>query len=232
MEVNDFFLQINNKFSDIPSPSERGNTAIRLLEDKYGLSFFYTEVRSISSIIDDFYTVISYPTDEPEIVFEARVSLDGKSVLDDFAVKLACARYCREMLKRIKQMDGYLYIQMSSVARGFAFDNKNLSIKEIQSNNENNCYIINMFYTHGNQRDDLYDIVNQMLSGEERINGLINVYILSDTLRKKAQLYIESHDKCYADFDEMLEGYFPFQTKIINNKLDISRTEWEKGCDY
>lgn len=233
MEVDDFFLQINDKFSDVPSPNERGNTAINLLEDKYGIPFFYTEVRAIGSIMDEYYTVICYPTEEPEIVFEARVSLDGKTIEDEFAVKLACVRYCREMLKRTTRINGCLYIQMNSLVRGFCFENKKISIKEIQSINAKNCYIINLFYTRDEQgRDDLYDIVNQMLSGEERINGLINMYILPDKLRKKAQIYIESHDKCYADFDELLEGHLPFRAEIINNKLDISRAEWEKGCEY
>ena len=233
MEVDGFFAQIYNKFSDVPSPSERGNTAIKLLEEKYDIPFFFTEVRSIGSIMDDYYTVICYPTEQPEIVFEARVSLDGKSVVDEFSVKLACFRYCRDMMKRITRMNGCLYLQMNSVVRGFNFDNKIISIKEIQRINPNNCYIINLFYTQVDSgKDDLYDIVNQMLSGEESINGLINVYFLPDTIRKKAQLYLEEHDKCYADFDELTEGRLPFQTRIINNKLDISRAEWEKGCDY
>ena len=57
--------------------------------------------------------------ENPYLLFEARVSLDETTVCDEYAIKAACDDYCKQMLGRVKKLNGYLLLRMQSLIRGF-----------------------------------------------------------------------------------------------------------------
>ena len=67
-----------------------------------------------------------------------------------------------------------------------------------------------------------------MLSEDSLISGVLNLYILPDEIRKRAQVYRESHDREYMDFSKVLEGNNPVRFNIEKGKIAESRAEWEE----
>ena len=212
----------------LPDQDERGKLASEMLHDKYGIEFGCFKARP-ADVNFDYYTMIMYSTDRPEMLFEARVALDNSAICDEYAVKLACSEYGEKMLGRISDLNGKLYVCMGSLIRGFEIESTKLSIEQIQEYNPQNCYIIDYFYTPEEKgEDDLYTAVNEMLSEDSLISGVLNLYILPDEIRKRAQVYRESHDREYMDFSKVLEGNNPVRFNIEKGKIAESRAEWEE----
>lgn len=223
-EYEQKFILLRN----LPGVEERGAHAVELLEKKYGKEFGYIEVRPMD-VNDDYYKVITYSFDNPELLFESRVSLDGETLMDEFAVRSACDEYCNSMLERISSLNGYLYLKMRSLIRGFELDNTDLSVSKIQDINSNNSYIFDVFYTEDeNNTDDLYSTLNAILSEDNKIDGIMNIYIVPEKIREKAQIYLESHDKIYMDFAEVIENNRPLTVDIEKGKISLSKEKWEE----
>lgn len=213
---------------NLPGEKERGKKATELLEAKYGKEFRYKNARPVG-LKDDFYTVISYSVENPYLLFEARISLDETTVCDEYAIKAACDDYCKQMLGRVKKLNGYLLLRMQSLIRGFQMDEIQIDISKLQEIKPRNCYSIDVYYGQSDKKsDDLYEVINEMLSGDERIEGVLNLYILPEEVFDNAQKYLESHDKAYMDFYDVLEGRQPLSSEIIKGKLSVPRKEWEE----
>ena len=61
--------------------------AKQFLEEKYNEEFEIKQVRG-SNLFDDYYTVIAYPVERPEVVFKAVINLDGSGGSDYYGSKL------------------------------------------------------------------------------------------------------------------------------------------------
>lgn len=213
---------------NLPDDETRGKHTVELLEEKYGKDFEYIEIRPMD-VNDDFYRIIAYSDDNPEMFFEARVSLDGKKLRDEFAVKSACLEYSNKMLEKVSGMNGYLYLQMKSLIRGFELEETEVDIPQIQSINARNCYIFDFYYTEDeNNEDDLYRIINEMFSEDHNIDGILNLYVLPEKVRERVQIYLESHDKIYMDFAEIIEKNRPMTVEIEKGQISISKEKWEE----
>ena len=213
---------------ELPDDSGRGIIAKALLEEKYGKEFEVFQVRPLEIFQDDFQ-VIMYPYDFPELLFIAKVSLDGKTVTDNYAVKLACNDYCDTMLARIPQMNGDLFIRLNSLNAGFGLVEKSISLAEYQKMNPGNKYVLLFFYSEDEEKtDNLYSIVNQMISGDEKISGRLMYYKVSENQLADIQLYLESHDRIYMDFQDVLDNVIPTEVKFESGRISISESEWKE----
>ena len=215
-------------FESIPDDAGRGRIAKELLEKKYGKDFEVQEVRPVE-LFQDEYQVIVYPYDFPELLFIAKVSLDGEKVTDNYALKMACNNYCESMLEKITELSGDIYLRLNSVNRGFAIEEKEITISEFQEKNPKNKYSLLFFYSPNEQKkDDLYSVIGQMLSGDEQISGKIMFYHVTQKQLSDIQLYLEAHDHIYMDFQDILDKVNPVEIPFDSGKISISEAEWEE----
>jgi hypothetical protein len=208
--------ELRKILESLPTEKEREKLAVRLLGEKYGEEFEVLEVRPISFPFTHF-KLICYPVENPGLLFEVRLSLDGKSIHEGYAVQKVCTRLADKLREKVSDEECEVYIRVESVKK--EIPETDMPLDDFLNAYSTNKYRIVLFYTSSGQREIPETVFKEILDGEERLSGVIRAYCLPEKEYADALAYAESHDRFYMDFDEKLKGFDPVDIVIENGKM-------------
>ena len=208
--------ELRKIIESLPTEKEREKLAVKLLGEKYGEDFEVLEVRPISFPFTDF-KLICYPAENPGMLFEVRLSPDGKSIREGYAVQKVCTRLAEKLREKVSDEECEVYIRVESLKK--EIPETDMPLDDFLKAYRENRYRIVLFYTADGQKEVPESVFKEMLEGEERLSGVIRSYCLPEKMYADALAYAESHDRLYMDFDEKMKGYDPVDILIENGKM-------------
>lgn len=182
--------------------------AVNLLNEKYNDSFEVEIVQS-NSFFRGFYTVIAYQEDNGDVLFRASVDSNGKGVSDNYVSRLVCQKLADKVAQNLDALKGVYYIYVKAMTEPSMLDNPNITIEEFMEVVPKNKFTIHVSYApeETNAKEASEGFMN-ILKGMEYLSGRINLYVMDELMLAKVQEYMETHDKCYDGYQQMMKEYF------------------------
>ena len=169
--------ELRKILDNLPTEKEREELTVKLLGEKYGESFEVLEVRPIKFPFTDF-KLICYPVESPGLLFEVRLSPDGKSIREGYAVQKVCTRLAEKLREKVSDEECELYIRVESVKK--EIPETDMPLDDFLNAYSTNRYRIVLFYTSTGQKEIPESVLKEMLEGEERLSGVIRAYCLPE----------------------------------------------------
>lgn len=200
--------------------------AVRLLNEKYKDSFVIEEVQS-QSFSGGYYTVIAYQEDNADVLFRADVNSDGTGLSDNYVAKQLCWDMADQVARNLNDLEGTYYIYIELMFEPDMLSKPGITLKEFMRETPNNRFTINVNYApDGTNPEAVYAGLSNILNEMESITGKIHLYLMDESNIAHVQEYMETHDRCYDEFEDWAElysaGIIDFEDgKIVTTKEEI-----------
>lgn len=205
--------------------------AIKLLNEKYQDSFEIEKVQS-HSIFKGYYTVIAYQTDNADFLFRAYVNSDGKALSDNYVTKMVCADLADKVAQNLDALRGIYYIFAEAKIEPKMLDNIELTIEEFLEVYPKNQFIIYINYCpEEKEADEIYESLENALVNIPPITGEIRFFIMDEDMLSKVQDYQETRDRCYDDYEDMMETYLAGIIPFENGSIKCTKEEFREKLE-
>ena len=202
--------------------------AKKLLEEKYGQTF---EVETIveTRILDEYYTALAYPSDDPDLLFKVSVSADGQRETDNYVSKCVFKKLADLVGKNLDNLNGYFYIYCTPLVERTGFTDPEMEVEEYLEQVPNGKINIYLHYAPDQMdAENLYHCLQNVYKGigNEDMEGMIYLFIVDENGLDTAQDYLESHDQIYVEYRKKMDSYYKGYVKIVAGKPDCSKDEF------
>ena len=198
-----------------------------LLENKYHKEF---EVDSVQShdFFRGYYTAIAYPADDPELLFTVQTDYSGESESDEYVSKLISAQIADKIAHNLDALPGFYYIHAAQFVSDTSLDDPDITAEAYLASAEEPDF--NVYLCYCPDTEDLkvdanvfYDAVSHMYAGLEQMNGMIYLYVCDEKTLQNMQIYFETHDKLYYDFNEWADQFFRGELRVHSGFVETDR---------
>lgn len=198
--------------------------AEKLLNEKYNDEFVIEEVQS-TNMFDEYYTVLAYQEDNPDLIFRAHVDNDGGGISDNYVNRLVCAQLSDAVARNLDSLKGIYYIYSSTLIDSLELNDPGMMLSEYIETHPKMKYNLYVFYSPDIfDKENIYQGLTNICKGLS-ISGNIYFYTMGESILKDVQDYLENNDKIYDDGDHMLEPYSCGIIKFVNGVLENSKEE-------
>lgn len=202
--------------------------AIQLLNAKYNDSFEVEECQSKNSF-EEYYTVIAYQKNNPDILFKAEVDYDGKKVSDNYVSKILCRKISDQIAKNLDDLKGIYYIYSEPMVELTVLDDTDITVEKYMEISPLNKFIVYLNYCpEGDDAEDIFLALQGAFKDMECISGQIQLYIVDENMLMQIQNYLENNDALYDEYHSATEQYKAGNIKVENGKIIASKEEIEK----
>ena len=199
--------------------------AIKLLNEKYNDSFEIETVQS-QSFSGGYYTVVAYPQEDSTLLFQAYVNSDGTGVSDNYVTKILCRNLAERVAWNLNSLSGLYYIYIEVLHEPVMLDKPGITLEEFMKETPKNKFTINVCYVpEETNAEEVYSGITNILQGMESISGKICLYVMDETNMSWVQEYMETHDQCYDEFEDMVESYFTGLIDFEKGKITTTKEE-------
>ena len=202
--------------------------AIEMLNEKYNDSFEIESVQS-QSFSGGYYTVIAYQEEEPTLLFRADIDSDGTGLSDNYVARILYRDMAEQVAWNLNQLPGTYYIYVEAMFEPTMLKKPGITLKEFMEETPKNKFTINVNYApEETNPEEVYAGLANIFQNMENISGKIHLYIMDETHIARVQEYMETHDRCYDEFEDMVEnasvGLIDFENgTIVTAKDEIIR---------
>lgn len=206
--------------------------AKKALEEKYGIPFEIEEIQQ-THLFDEYFTVIAYPEDDPELLFQAHIDSDGENFSDNYVSRLISQNISEQIEENLDSLPGFYYVVAAELSANERLSDSSISVSEYLESNPENDFNVYLFYCPDNENNEadipaLYNGISQMFNNLNGINGMVYLYIGEERFIKDVHEYSVENDMFYDDFDNWADsksvGYFQF----VNGEIQISADKFRK----
>lgn len=202
------------------TPAYKKEQAARLLQEKYGETFEITAMRG-SGFLGDYYSVIAYSDEYPDLLFSASVENDYKSISDTYVTKRLCSRISDKISQNMGMLNCNYYILTEAQISGTVVTDPEVTLDDYLKESPKNVFTVYVFLDEENANaQNIVSAFSNLLSGLPSLRGTMTLYLVDPELLGNIQEYLNTHDNTYAEFDDMTEdayiGYVDFGDGVIS----------------
>lgn len=212
----------------IPDQYKYEKQACRLLEKKYHQEFqiFQYEGKEWTA---NYYKVIAYSEEYPDILFEAQIKDDGSEIYDEYI----CARVCRkietQMEEYLEGLQGYIQLKVLPLVKGIDSTDADMSIEEFMDADKKNRFAVYLCYCPQiknikNVYKSLYNVFQQL----DYMSGNIQLYVTDEKTLKEVQNYFDENAKIYYEYEAILEDADHIVIPFEQGTIQLSEQEFER----
>lgn len=202
------------------SPAMKKEKAKTALQEKYKEDFqivCYTEAKLFS----DYYTVLAYAEEYPDLIFRASVDNKSGMVSDTYVTKRLCDRISDRISENIAALKTEYYVFTEAMFGGTSITNPNVSFDEYMEDGPGNEFTVHLCLgSDGADAQNITESFADMLNGFPEICGVVCIYLTDDPMMSEIREYTVSHDATYSDFEDMTESVY------------LGAVEFENGSFY
>ena len=199
--------------------------AIKMLNEKYNDTFEIESVQS-QSFSGGYYTVIAYQEEDSTLLFRADIDSDGTGLSDNYVTRILCRDMSEQVAWNLNSLPGTYYIYVEAMFEPTMLKKPGITLKEFMEETPKNKFTINVNYApEGASAQEVYGGLTNILQNMENISGKIHLYIMDETNIAVVQEYMETHDRCYDEFEDMVESYSVGLIDFENGVITTAKEE-------
>lgn len=184
-----------------------------MLEEKYGEEFILQEYCGME-FVRGYYTVICYPSRNPNVVFAAKAACDGSYIEDAYVSAAVCRKVEQQIEENLHGLEGCLVIKALPVSKTVESTNADMSMKEFMSLKMKNRFVVYLMYCpQVKNAEKVYGELSKTFRGLESMSGNIQLYLTEEEKLKELQEYFQMAAEPGYEFDEMTEGTPLYEVK-------------------
>lgn len=210
----------------IPNIREQKAQAVQLLNDKYHEDFEIERFLGQESM-NDYYEVLAFSTEYPEVLFEARAARDGSYIMDEYVASRVCRKVEQQLEEQLGGLAGYTQVKVQAVSKSIDSAEADMSIQEFMSLKAENKFAVYLIYSPVQMDPQkVYQTLTGMFTGLECMSGSIQLYVTSEKILQQTQIYLEQTAKVDYEFDEALEFTEPITVPFENGRIRLTENEF------
>ncbi|MCD7884797.1 MAG: hypothetical protein LUI87_14000 [Lachnospiraceae bacterium] len=207
------------------SPSARRKQAEDLLREKYQEEFVVTSVKE-GTIFLDYYTVVAYSRDYPELLFQASIENESGEISDSYVSKRVCDRLSQQVSLNLGNLESGYYVFTEVMLGDTLLTNPEVSLEDYLAEYPSARFTIYLCIEEGGcSASNIVSAAAHMLDNLPAINGSIVLYLADAELMTKIQDYVASNVKIYTDFDRMTEDAEVGIAAVNEGKFSLTENE-------
>lgn len=216
---------IVTELSGCGSPSQRKRQAATALREKYGEVFEITAYKP-EGFLDDYYVVIAYSEEYPNLPFQASVNIKSGNVSDSYVTKRLCDRISEKVSMNLGMLETEYFVFTEAMLDGTAVTDPEVTLKEYMKEGPGNRFTI--YLCIDKERAAIGNIVSaigNMLNDLTEMSGTLCLYLGNQGMLSDIQEYVTSHDNTYSEFDEMTEDAYIGSVRFENGNLSLTESD-------
>lgn len=210
------------------SPSQRKEQAAKLLHEKYQEEFeiiSYKEAR----LFENYFTVMAYASEYPDLIFKASIDNDLKGVSDSYVTKRLCDRISDKISQNLGTLESEHYVFTEAMFSDSLVTDPEISLEAyVQAEPANKFTIYLCLEQDGANAENIVSSLAHMMDGISDISGSVSIYLADSSLMLEIQQYVTSHDNTYGEFDEMVEKARIGSVEFENSNFSLTEDTLKK----
>ena len=195
------------------------------LEERYDMTFEVAKVLG-GGILDECYTVIAYPEDDPKTMFRASINNDGSGESDNYVCKLVCQQISDRIAKNMDSLNGTYYIYTAPLIDSVGLSDIDMTVEQYMEEFPEDVFHVYLNYCPERMdADEFYAGLSNMFKGLEELSGRIYLYIVKENTLGSIQEYLEENDKMYDDYKSMTDSYYVGVIPFEEGKIQLTISE-------
>lgn len=214
--------------SGCTSTAQKKQQAAEALEKKYQEEFEIVNCRN-AGFAADYYMVQAYAKEYPELLFEASVDNETKSVMDSYVTKRLCNRISEKISWNLAALQTDYYVFTEALIGDTVLTDPMVALEDYMKEAPGNKFTIYLCMDEQNaDAQNIVTVLKNMLDDISGINGSIVFFLPNAELLLKIQEYVVSHDDTYDEFDKMVEDAYIGSVKVENGSFILTEENLKK----
>lgn len=210
----------------VPNRTEYEELSVRLLQEKYDEEFEIAKYLGRQSM-NEYFQVVAFSKDYPELLFEAKVACDGSYVMDEYVASRVCHLAGERIEHNVGALPGYMQIKVEAVSKSIDSDKADMSVQEFMSVKTKNRFAVYLIYCpSGKDSEKTYQAIVSAFSGLECMSGNIQFYLTDEKILKQAQEYLSETTNIDYEFTEALEQTEPIEIPFEKGVVQLSEPDF------
>lgn len=217
----------------VPNRKEQEAQAVQMLNEKYHEEFEIEKYLGQESM-SDYYEVLAFSTEHPDILFEAKAAVDGSFITDEYVSSRVCRAAEEQIERNLGGLTGYLQVKVQAVSKSIDSVQADMSMQDFMSIKTKNRFAVYLIYYPAEKNiAQAYQALANTFAGLECMSGNLKLYITNEKVLKQVQAYLTETAKVDYEFDEVLEHTEPVTLPFENGVIQVSETQFrEMAGDY
>lgn len=210
----------------IPNRKEQEEQAVQMLNEKYNEEFQIERYLGQESM-NDYYEVLAFSTEYPDILFEAKAARDGSFIMDEYVASRVCRKAEEQMEEQLGGLPGYIQLKVQAVSKSIDSAQADMSMQEFMSLKSNNRFAVYLIYSPAEiDSSKVYQNLTGMFSGLECMSGNIQLYVTDEKVLKQTQEYLGQRAKVDYELDEVLKFADSITIPFGNGNIQLTEREF------
>ncbi len=210
------------ELSGCSSPSLRKKQAAEALQQKYGEEFEISAYKS-EGLLDDYYTVIAYAAEYPDLPFKASVNTKTGNVSDAYVAKRLCDRISDKISLNLGSLETDYYVYTETMLDGTAVTDAMVTLEDFMKEGPGNRFTVYLFMNReGAAVQNIVSAFGNILNDLTEMSGTVCLYLADEEMLAGVQEYVTSHDNTHSEFDEMTEEAYIGSVSFENGRISLT----------
>lgn len=210
----------------MPGEKEYRKQALELLKEKYAEEFSVEQYMG-REWVNDYYEVMAYPDENPELLFEAKVACDGSYIADEYISARVCRDTEEKILENLSGMKGYIQLKAWPTLKTVQTDMTAMDLGEFLTASPGNQFSVYLYYCPVEKNtEETYKVIQKAFTGLECMKGKLRLYIVEEEQLRQIQAYFSDNAKIYQEHEDILKECKCISIPFCDGKIDMMMEEF------